>query len=99
MEKGWSDQFWAKETEPKPLYAPALFKKVFFKAAQEFYALTDLDFEVDGGNKNFLAHFCRYWNRDPAFELLENISLRKGIGSEPASKCLGFSLPFSKSEG
>ena len=95
MEKGWSYQFREKRTEPKPLCAPALFKKVFFRAAQEFYARTDLDFEVDGGNKNFLGHFCRYWNRDPAFELLENISLGKGLlvfGSYGTGKTSSFRI-------
>lgn len=61
------------------LCAPDIFKKVFFRAAQEYYANNDLDFEVDSSNKNFLGHFCRYWNRDTAFEVLENISLRKGL--------------------
>ena len=79
MEKEGLDRFSNKQTEPRPLCDPGLFKKVFFRAAQEFYARADLDFEVDGDNKNFLGHFCRYWNRDPGFELLENISLRKGL--------------------
>ncbi len=79
MEKGSLDRFSNQQTEPRPLCDPGLFKKVFFRAAQEFYARADLDFEVDGDNKNFLGHFCRYWNRDPGFELLENISLRKGL--------------------
>ena len=50
-----------------------------FKMGQEFYAKNDTDFEVDIGNRNFLRHFCKYWNRDTAFEVLENISLRKGL--------------------
>lgn len=62
-----------------PLCEPYMFKKVFFKMAQEFYARTNLDFEVDRSNKSFLQHFCRYWNRDRAFEVLENISLGKGL--------------------
>ncbi len=69
-----------KEKEIKgPLCEPGIFKKVFFKMAQEFYAKSNTDFEVDIGNKNFLGHFCKYWNRDMAFEVLENISLRKGL--------------------
>lgn len=58
---------------------PDAFKKVFFKEAQKFHAQNDTDFVVDSQNRNYLGHFCRYWNRDPAFELLENISLRKGL--------------------
>lgn len=69
-----------KEMEIKgPLCEPDVFKKLFFKMAQEIYASTDLDFEVDVSNKSFLQHFCKYWNGDKAFELLENISLRKGL--------------------
>ncbi|SDE36373.1 hypothetical protein SAMN05421636_104485 [Pricia antarctica] len=56
-----------------------MFKKVFFKAAQKFHAQSDIDFDVDSKNKNFLGHFCRYWNQDPAFEVMENISLQKGL--------------------
>ncbi len=95
MEKGWSEHFRRKQTEPKPHCAPELFKKVFYREAQKFYARMDLDFEVDGTNKNFLGHFCRYWNRDPAFELLENISLRKGLlvfGSYGTGKTSSFKI-------
>jgi len=43
-----------KEKEIKgPLCEPDVFKKVFFKMAQEFYANTNLDFEVDSANKSF----------------------------------------------
>jgi len=74
---------------------PDIFKKVFFKMAQEFYAKSDIDFEVDIGNKNFLGHFCKYWNRDKAFEVLENISLRKGLlvfGSYGTGKTSSFQI-------
>ena len=85
-----------KEKETKrPLCEPDVFKKVFFKMAQEFYANTNLYFEVDGSNKSFLQHFCRYWNRDKAFELLENISLRKGLlvfGSYGTGKTSSFHI-------
>lgn len=85
-----------KEKEIKgPLCKPAVFKKVFFKMAQEFYAKSDIDFEVDIGNKNFLGHFCKYWNRDIAFEVLENISLRKGLlvfGSYGTGKTSSFHI-------
>ena len=85
-----------KEKEIKgPLCEPDVFKKVFFKMAQEFYARTNMDFEVDGSNKSFLQHFCKYWNRDKAFELLENISLRKGLfvfGSYGTGKTTSFRL-------
>ncbi len=79
----------------KPLCEPDIFKKVFFRAAQDHYAKYDLDFEVDGSNKNFLGHFCRYWNRDTAFEVLENISLRKGLlvfGSYGTGKSTSFRI-------
>ncbi len=101
MEKRWSKQFREKRRDPKPLCAPALFKKVFFRAAQEYYARSDLDFEVDGGNKNFLGHFCRYWNRDPEFEVLENISLRKGLfvfGSYGTGKTSSFRIVQNMSQ-
>ena len=78
-----------------PLCEPDVFKKVFFKMAQEFYANTNLDFEVDGSNKSFLQHFCKYWNRDMAFEVLENISLRKGLlvfGSYGTGKTTSFRI-------
>lgn len=95
MEKGWSDEFLKKQTELKPLCAPELFKKVFFRAAQEFYARMDLDFEVDATNKAFLGHFCRYWNRDPEFETMDNISLRKVLivfGSYGTGKTSSFKI-------
>ena len=63
--------------------------------AQEFYAKSNTDFEVDIGNKNFLGHFCKYWNRDMAFEVLENISLRKGLlvfGSYGTGKTSSFDI-------
>ncbi|MDC6390980.1 hypothetical protein PP182_20000 [Maribacter sp. PR1] len=85
-----------KEKEIKgPLCEPYVFKKLFFKMAQEIYTSTDLDFEVDGSNKSFLQHFCKYWNRDKAFELLENISLRKGLlvfGSYGTGKTSSFHI-------
>lgn len=85
-----------KEKEMKgPLCEPETFKKVFFKMAQEFYAKSDTDFEVDMGNKNFLGHFCKYWNQDAAFEVLENISLRKGLmvfGSYGTGKTSSFKI-------
>ncbi len=85
-----------KEKEIKgPLCEPDVFKKVFFKMAQEFYANTNLDFEVDSANKSFLQHFCKYWNRDMAFEVLENISLRKGLlvfGSYGTGKTSSFHI-------
>ena len=74
---------------------PNIFKKVFFQAAQEFYANNDCDFEVDGSNKSFLGHFCRYWNRDTAFEVMENISLQKGLmvfGSYGTGKTSSFRI-------
>lgn len=78
-----------------PLCAPELFKKVFFKNAQLFYAKNDLDFGVDGNNKNFLGYFCRYWNRETAFEMMENISLKKGLmvfGSYGTGKTTSFKI-------
>src|SRR5690606_9696969 len=63
----------------KPLCAPALFKKYFYREALEHYAMKGLKFEVDTANKGFLGHFCRYWNQDPRFEIVEGISLRKGL--------------------
>ncbi|WP_289644968.1 hypothetical protein [Maribacter aestuarii] len=101
MEKGWSGQFRKKATDGKPLCSPELFKKIFCRAAREYYARTDLDFEVDSSNKNFLGHFCRYWNRDPAFEVLENISLRKGLlvfGSYGTGKTSSFRIIQNMSE-
>lgn len=95
MEKGWSKQFMEKWTGPKPLCSPELFKKIFYRAAREYCARNNLDFEVDSGNQNFLGHFCRYWNRDPAFELLKNISLRKGLfvfGSYGTGKTSSFRI-------
>ena len=74
---------------------PDTFKNVFFKAAQKFHAHTNLDFEVDSYNKNFLGHFCRYWNQDKAFEILENISLQKGLmvfGSFGTGKTSSFQI-------
>jgi len=79
----------------KPLCEPDIFKKVFFRAAQEYFANNDLDFEVDGCNKSFLGHFCRYWNRDKAFEVVENISLQKGLmvfGSYGTGKSTSFRI-------
>jgi len=85
-----------KEKEIKgPLCEPDVFKKVFFKTAQEFYANTDLDFEVDGSNKSFLQHFCKYWNREVAFEVIANISLKKGLfvfGSYGTGKTTSFRI-------
>ena len=85
-----------KEKEMKgPLCDPGIFKKLFFKMAQEFYVKSNTDFEVDIGNKNFLGHFCKYWNRDMAFEVLENISLRKGLlvfGSYGTGKTSSFQI-------
>lgn len=101
MEKRWSKQFMEKWTGPKPLCSPELFKKIFFRAAQEYCDRNDFDFEVDSGNKNFLGHFCRYWNRDPAFELLKNISLRKGLyvfGSYGTGKTSSFRIIRNMSE-
>ena len=63
--------------------------------AQEFYGNNYLDFEVDSSNKSFLQHFCKYWNRDTAFEILENISLRKGLlvfGSYGTGKTSSFHI-------
>ena len=68
-----------KKEQRGPLCEPDIFKRVFYKMALEFYARTNLDFEVDGSNKSFLQHFCKYWNRERAFELLDNISLGKGL--------------------
>ena len=79
MKKKWLQQLEKTPEIKETLCAPDIFKKVFFKAAQEYYSKYDLDFEVDGSNKNFLGHFCRYWNRDTAFEVMENISLQKGL--------------------
>ena len=85
-----------KEKEIKELLCESdVFKKVFFKMAKEFYTNTNLDFEVDSSNKSFLQHFCKYWNRDKAFELLENISLRKGLlvfGSYGTGKTSSFQI-------
>ncbi len=78
-----------------PLCEPRVFKTVFYKMAQEFYANTNLDFEVDSSNKSFLQHFCKYWNRDKAFEVLENISLHKGLlvfGSYGTGKTSSFHI-------
>ena len=74
---------------------PDMFKKIFFKAAQKFHAQSDIDFDVDSKNKNFLGHFCRYWNQDPAFEVMENISLQKGLmvfGSYGTGKTSSFRI-------
>lgn len=79
----------------EPLCEPDIFKKVLFKMAQGFYANNFMDFEVDSANKSFFQHFCKYWNRDPAFELLENISLRKGLlvfGSYGTGKTSSFQI-------
>ncbi|MCM4167161.1 hypothetical protein KCTC52924_02741 [Arenibacter antarcticus] len=95
MEKGWLDQLSEKQTARKPLCNLELFKKVFFKSAVEFYALMELHFEVDATNKNFLGHFCKYWNGDPKFEVLDNISLRKGLlvfGSYGTGKTSSFKI-------
>ncbi len=87
------------EKEPshvkEPLCYPNAFKKVFYGAAQKFHAGTDVDFEVDSHNKSFLGHFCRYWNQDLAFEVLENISLQKGLmvfGSFGTGKTSSFQI-------
>ncbi len=77
---------------------PDTFKKVFFKAAQKFHAQSDTEFEVDSKNKNFLGHFCRYWNQDLAFEVLENISLQKGLmvfGSYGSGKKSSFQMAIT----
>ncbi|SHJ75478.1 DNA replication protein DnaC [Arenibacter nanhaiticus] len=95
MEKGWFDQFSEWGPERKRLCDLVLFEKIFFKSAQEFYAKLGLDFEVDGSNKNFLGHFCKYWNYDPQFEILENISLKKGLlvfGSNGTGKTTSFQI-------
>ncbi len=95
MKKEWSK--WSVKTNAikGTLCEPDIFKKVFFRAAQEHYAKYDFDFEVDSSNKNFLGHFCRYWNRDKAFEVMENISLQKGImvfGSYGTGKTSSFRI-------
>lgn len=95
MKKVWLDRLEKTRAKKEPLCQPDIFKKVFFKAALEFYAKSSADFEVDTANKNFLAHFCRYWNRDAAFEVLENISLRKGLlvfGSHGTGKTSSFQI-------
>ncbi|WP_150451184.1 P-loop NTPase family protein [Arenibacter lacus] len=95
MKKGWLNQISEKPLKRKPLCDPALFKKLFYKSAVEFYAKMELNFEVDGTNKNFLRHFCKYWNRDPQFEIMENISLRKGLlvfGSYGTGKTSSFQI-------
>ena len=85
-----------KEEEIKDaLCEPDIFKKVFYKAAQDFCANSDFDFKVDSANKSFLRHFCKYWNREKAFEILENISLRKGLlvfGSYGTGKTSSFQI-------
>ena len=65
--------------ENRPLCGMDAFKKVFYRAAKNFYANGNKEFQVDECNKNFLGHFCRYWNQDPGFEVKENISLKKGL--------------------
>lgn len=95
MKNGWLQQLKNKKELKEPLCQPEVFKKVFFKAAQEFYAHGGQDFEVDAKNKNFLGHFCRYWNREAAFEVLENISLQKGLlvfGSYGTGKTSSFQI-------
>jgi len=95
MKNGWLEQLKKKKDLKEPLCQPELFKKVFFKAAQEFYAQGEAEFEVDDKNKNFLGHFCRYWNGDMAFEVLENISLQKGLlvfGSYGTGKTTSFHI-------
>lgn len=95
MGKEWLQQLENTHTVKDTLCEPDIFKKVFFKAAQDFYANSDFDFEVDGANKNFLGHFCKYWNREKAFEFLENISLRKGLlvfGSYGTGKTSSFQI-------
>lgn len=95
MKNGWLHQLKEKRKIEKTLCHPEVFKKVFYKAAQEFYAHGEQDFEVDAQNKNFLGHFCRYWNREAAFEVLENISLQKGLlvfGSYGTGKTSSFQI-------
>lgn len=95
MEKGWLNQISEHQTVRKQLCNPELFKKVFFKSAVEFYAPLEINFEVDATNKNFLRHFCKYWNGDPQFEILENISLKKGLlvfGSYGTGKTSSFKI-------
>jgi DNA replication protein DnaC len=95
MKKEVSMPLKRKKEPVTPLCAPELFKKVFFKTAQIFYAENDLDFGVDIDNKNFLGHFCRYWNREVAFEMMENISLKKGLlvfGSYGTGKTTSFKI-------
>lgn len=95
MEKKWSERSKESSVTKDTLCHPDMFKKVFFKAAQKFHAQSETDFEVDSSNKNFLGHFCRYWNRDKAFEILENISLQKGLmvfGSYGTGKTSSFQI-------
>jgi len=95
MKNGWLQQLKEKRNIEKLLCPPEVFKRVFYKTAQEFYAHGAQDFEVDAQNKNFLGHFCRYWNRDAAFEILENISLHKGLlvfGSYGTGKTSSFQI-------
>lgn len=66
-------------TVSRPLCEMEAFKKTFYRMAKEFLGSGNKEFEVDVDNRNFLGHFCRYWNRDPAFEVKENISLKKGL--------------------
>lgn len=95
MKNEWLQQLKEKRNIETPLCQPRAFKKVFYKAAQEFYARGGAQFEVDAQNKNFLGHFCRYWNRELAFEVGENISLQKGLlvfGSYGTGKTSSFQI-------
>jgi DNA replication protein DnaC len=95
MGKEWLKQLRHPRVVKGVLCEPDVFKKIFFKAAQEYYANSDFDFEVDSSNKNFLGHFCKYWNQDKAFEILEHISLRKGLlvfGSYGTGKTSSFQI-------
>ncbi len=95
MGKKWSERTKEPSDTKETLCHPDAFKKVFFKAAQKFHVQSDTDFVVDSKNKSFLGHFCRYWNQEPAFEVLENISLQKGLmvfGSYGTGKTSGFQI-------
>lgn len=95
MNKDWLGDIKNKQEDRKPLCDPKVFKKLFYKAALEFFEQKDTPFEVDESNRNFLGHFCRFWNQEKAFEVQENISLRKGLlvfGSYGTGKTSSFKI-------
>lgn len=95
MDKNWLKEIMKHDHDERLLCDPKAFKQLFFKAALKYYENSGVAFEVDQWNKNFLGHFCRYWNREKAFEMQENVSLRKGLlvfGSFGTGKTTSFNI-------